>query len=188
VNAIAFLGSPRRDGNSGLLLDEAIKGTGLDVRVFCLDNMRISPCMSCGECSETGVCAIDDDMKEVSEAIVRADRIVLASPIYFMGVSAQAKAMIDRCQAFWCGKYLLGNEISAGEFGRKGLLLLVGGMKTDKGVRCAEATGKAFFRTVSVPEHKSLAYTGIDAKGAIAGHPDAFREALEAGRELAGLV
>jgi hypothetical protein len=78
--------------------------------------------------------------------------------------------------------------IPPGEFGRKGLLLLVGGMKLDvknKGFECAEVTARSFFRTVNVQEHTTLAYDSVDEKGAIAKHPTALKEAYEAGIALA---
>ena len=80
--------------------------------------------------------------------------------------------------------YLLKKPIAAGPYGRKGLLLLVGGMKKEIGIQCAEATANAFFRTVSIPEHKTLSYLGVDAKGAIKKYPTALKEAYEAGKEL----
>jgi multimeric flavodoxin WrbA len=189
MNIIAFLGSPRKDGNTELLLKEVIRGieeSGLKVHVFNLNLMNISPCQNCGGCDDTGICVIEDDMVQVHDAIRTADRIILASPIFFFGLSAQAKTMIDRCQAFWCEKYLLKKPIPEGPYGRKGLLLLVGGQKKEIGIQCAEATAKAFLRTVSVPEHKTLGFLGIDAKGAILQHPTALREAYEAGLQLVG--
>jgi multimeric flavodoxin WrbA len=184
MNVIAFLGSPREGGNTETLLRAAIEGTGQDARVFDLNRMDIKPCLNCGECEETGACILEDDMGEIYKAIRGADRIILASPIFFMGVSAQCKAMIDRCQAFWCEKHLLKRSIEAGEHGRKGLLLLVGGMEREDGIRCAGITATAFFRTVSVPEHRTLAYRGVDARGEILKHPNAMGEAREAGEEL----
>jgi NAD(P)H-dependent FMN reductase len=191
MKTIAFLGSPRREGNTELLLNQAleeVKNSGSDLTLFRLAEMRIFPCQNCGGCDETGRCIIGDDgMAEIYDAIRSADRIILASPIFFSGLTAQTKAMIDRCQCFWCEKYLLKRSIAAGPFGRKGLLLLVGGMKKEigrKGLECAGTTAKAFFRTISVPEHKALGYTGIDTKGEILNHPDALLEAREAGRQL----
>ncbi|MDQ7788345.1 MAG: flavodoxin family protein [Thermodesulfovibrionales bacterium] len=187
MNIIAFLGSPREEGNTELLLREAIKGaqeSGHRVQIFRLNTMDIMPCQNCGGCEETGTCIYNDGMTQIYEAIRKADRIILASPIFFFGVSAQTKMMIDRCQAFWCEKYLLNKPITGGQYTRKGLLLLVGGMKKEIGIRCAEATVKAFFRTVSVPEHKTLGYLGVDAKGEILKHPAAMKEAYEAGKAL----
>ena len=92
--------------------------------------------------------------------------------------------MVDRCQAFWCEKYLLKKVIPAGPHGRKGLLLLVGGMKKDDGKHCAEAVAKGFFRTCSVQEHETLFFGGVDAKGDVQKHPTALQEAYEAGKRL----
>jgi multimeric flavodoxin WrbA len=187
MKVIAFLGSPREGGNSDMLLREAVRAveeTGSDVRLFPLNKMNIMPCQNCGGCDETGICIYDDDMTQIYEAIRTADRVILASPVFFFGLSAQAKAMVDRCQAFWCEKYLLKKPIPAGPYGRKGLLLIVGGMKKEVGIECSGATAKAFFRTISVPEHQTLAYLSIDAKGDILKHHTALKDAYEAGEIL----
>lgn len=187
MKVIAFLGSPRQNGNTEVLLNSAIEGIsegGHDVRIFQLNIMNIKPCQNCGGCDDTGVCVFRDDMDDIYNAIREADRIILASPIFFFGLSAQTKAMIDRCQSFWCEKYLLKKPIPEGPVGRKGLLLLVGGMKKEEGSRCSEVTAKAFFRTISVPEHTTLCFTGVDAKGAILEHPTALKDASKAGKQL----
>ncbi len=189
MKTIAFLGSPRKDGNTELLLKEAIRGvketSGRDVTVFNLNLMNIKPCQDCGGCEKTGECILDDDMTKIYPEIRTADRIILASPIFFFGLSAQSKTMIDRCQSFWCEKYLLRKPIPPGEFGRKGLLILVGGMKKEVGVECGDACAKAFFRTISVGEHEVLSFLSVDAKGAIRKHPTALQDAYEAGKNLA---
>jgi multimeric flavodoxin WrbA len=188
MRVIAFLGSPRKDGNTSILLQEAVRGIeegGHFVKTFNLAHMKIRPCQNCGGCDETGACIIKDDEMEVIYAALReASRIILASPIFFAGLSAQTKAMVDRCQAFWCEKYLLNRPLPAGAEGRKGLFLTVGGMKTGKGIECGGASATAFFRTLSVPEHATLGYRPVDAKGAIREHPTALQEAYAAGREL----
>ena len=187
MNVIAFLGSPRKGGNTELLLSEAIRGaeeSGVKVKLYDLCKMNISPCENCGGCDETGECIIHDDMDEIAKSIRGASRIILASPIFFFGLSAQAKAMIDRCQQFWCEKYLLKRPIPPGDRGRKGLLIVVGGMRKELGVSCSDATATAFFRTVSVPEHKTLSWLAVDAKAEILKHPTALKDAYEAGKEL----
>lgn len=186
MKVIAFNGSPRIEGNTELLLKATIKPLQAEheVKVFRLNFMKIKPCQDCGGCEKTGLCIIKDDMEEIYDAIREADRVILASPVFFFGLSAQAKAMIDRCQAFWCEKYLLKRPITPGPFGRKGLLLLVGGMKNDIGIECSKATAKAFFRTISVPEHEVLSFKGIDEKGAILEHPTALSQGEEAGKKL----
>jgi multimeric flavodoxin WrbA len=193
MKVVAFLGSPREGGNTELLLKEALKGiqeSGFNAHVFALNTMSIMPCQNCGGCDETGICIYEDGMGQIYDAIRKCDRIVLASPIFFSALSAQTKMMIDRCQAFWCEKYLLKKPIPAGMYSRKGLLLMVGGMKKEigmQGMECAERSAKAFFRTVNVPEHKTLSYTGVDAKGEIVKHPTALKDAYEAGKKLVKL-
>jgi multimeric flavodoxin WrbA len=188
MKIVAFCGSPRMGGNTEILMNEAlrpIQEAGHDVTVYALNDLNIRPCQDCGGCSKSGVCVLDDDMSGISAAIRAADRILLASPIFFYSLSAQTKAMVDRCQSFWCEKYLLKRPIPPGPYGRKGLLLLVGGMKKENAAQCAEETAKAFFRTVSVPEHQTLAYGGVDGLGDIEKHPTALQETYEAGKRLA---
>jgi multimeric flavodoxin WrbA len=187
LNVVVFHGSPRAGGNTDILLNETLEGLGPskhNILLFRLNEMDIKPCQNCGGCDETGVCVIQDAMGEIYDAIRRADRIILASPIFFFGLSAQTKIMIDRCQAFWCQKYLLKKSLVSELHGRKGLLLLVGGMKSETGIRCGDATAKAFFRSISVPEHETLSFLGVDSKGAIKDHPTALQQGYEAGVRL----
>lgn len=187
MKVVAFLGSPRVEGNTELLLKEslrAVEEAGHDLTLFRPGDMNISPCLNCGGCDTTGECVISDDMDEVYRAIREGDRFILASPIFFFGLSAQIKAMIDRCQAFWCEKYLLRKTLPQGIYGRKGLLLMVGGMKKEIGFKCGDATATAFFRTISVPKHITLYYSGIDAKGAVLKNSAALNEAYLAGKKL----
>ncbi|HVN95158.1 MAG TPA: flavodoxin family protein [Syntrophorhabdaceae bacterium] len=187
LKVVAFRGSPRRGGNSDILLDEVLKGVNEKTHesvIFTLNDMNIRPCQNCGGCDDTGRCVITDDMAAIYSAIREADRVVVASPIFFFGLSAQTKTMIDRCQAFWSEKYLLKKTIPSGSSGRKGLLLLVGGMKRQTGVQCSEATATAFFRTISVAQHETLSYLGIDARGAILAQTTALEQAYEAGQRL----
>jgi multimeric flavodoxin WrbA len=183
----AFHGSPRVGGNSDILLQEILKPIykeGHEVKLFKLNLMNIKPCQNCGGCDETGICVIKDEMSEIYDAVRAVDRVILSSPIFFFALSAQSKIMIDRFQCFWCGKYLLNKPVPEGRHGRKGLLLLVGGMKKDIGVQCGEATAKAFFRSISIPKHETLSYLGIDNKGAIMHHPTALDDVYLAGERL----
>ncbi len=191
MKVIAFNGSPRRGGNTEILLSEAVRGVreqGVEATVYHLDQMNLRACLGCGKCDAAGLCVIKDDMEMIRSEIRAADRIIVASPIFFFSVSAQIKMMIDRCQAFWAEKYVHRKPVPPGPFGRTGLLLLVGGMKQrekNAGFACAEATVKAFFRTVNVQEHVTLAFDAIDKKGEITKHPTAMKDAFEAGKALA---
>jgi multimeric flavodoxin WrbA len=187
MKVAVFNGSPRKGGNIETLLGEALKAiedSGHEVVRFDLNEMHIRPCQDCGGCEGTGECVQKDDMAMVRDAIRRSERFILASPIFFFSLSAQTKAMIDRCQAFWCEKYLLKRPIPEGANKRKGLLLLVGGMKKEIGIECGGATAKAFFRTISVQEHETVGFLGIDQKGAICRHETALDDVRSAAQRL----
>ena len=188
VKVAAFFGSPRVEGNTYLLLQKAIEGAkdaGAQVEVFNLNDMDILPCQDCDECVETGECIYNDDMDQIYDAIRKSNRFILASPVFFFGISAQAKAMVDRAQSLWCEKYLLKKPLSQEPLKRKGLFIVVGGMKKEIGYTCSEATAKAFFKTISVDEHENVSVVGVDAKGAILKRPDELEKAYEAGKRLA---
>jgi multimeric flavodoxin WrbA len=189
MKVAVFNGSPRTGGNTETLLRETLRPieyAGHDVAQFNLNEMDVRPCQDCGGCEGTGTCVFMDDMTLIADAIRRCDRFILASPVFFFALSAQAKTMIDRCQAFWCEKYLLKRPIPEGPDGRRGLLLLVGGMKKEIGIECSEATAKAFFRTISVPQHETVGFLGVDSKGAIRGHETALTDVYLAGQRLVG--
>jgi len=101
MNLTAVMGSPHgMGGNTGRLLGaliDAARDEGARVSLFCLSEMDISPCRGCGTCHKTGECVIKDDFETVKGALLAADGVVLASPNYLFSVSAQMKALMDRC-------------------------------------------------------------------------------------------
>ncbi len=108
---LALSGSPRRHGNSETLLDEVLRGAieaGAETEKIIASNFRkLRPCVNCAHCMETGECIVQDEMQGLYPKFDRADGLVVASPIYFMGVSAFLKILIDRCQCYWSRKYVL---------------------------------------------------------------------------------
>jgi multimeric flavodoxin WrbA len=188
VRVLGLAGSPRRGGNTDLLLAEVMKGAaaeGAEVKTIVLNDLKISPCQHCEACFEAGVCKVKDDMQMVYKELERADRIVLASPVQFMGVSAQAKAMIDRCQALWARKYILKRPPLGDRRPRKGLFIAVGGMKLANLFEPSLATVKALFKVIDVDYAGDLLFRGVDEKGAIKKHPTALKQAFLAGQKLA---
>lgn len=179
MNIIAFNGSPRPKGNSEIIMNEVVElltTEGLSVKTYNPSKMNISPCQNCGGCDKTGECIIKDEMGDIYDAIKHADRIIIITPVFFFSLPAQLKAMIDRCQSFWCAKYWLKKPIPEGELGRKGLLVTVGGMDKEIGFKCSNSCATAFFRTINVPHHDQLFFKHVDAAGAIKQHPTAFED------------
>ncbi len=94
--------SPRKSGNTDILITEAVKGVtaeGVETEFFSVAGKDIKPCDGCGACRKTGVCNVKDDMQSLYEKLVEADGIIYGTPVYFHGMSAQAKAIIDRTLA-----------------------------------------------------------------------------------------
>jgi len=188
VRVLGIAGSPRRGGNTDLLLAKVLKGAaaeGAEVKTIVLNDLDITPCQHCDACFEAGVCRIKDDMQMVYEELEKADRIVLASPVQFMGVSAQAKAMIDRCQALWARKYILKQPPLGDRRPRKGLFIAVGGMKLANLFEPSLAIVKALFKVLDIEYAGDLLFPGVDEKGAIKKNPDALKQAFSAGQKLA---
>ena len=188
MRVLGIAGSPRRGGNTDLLLNEVMKGAasrGAEVKTIILSHLKIAPCQHCDGCLETGRCKVEDDMQMVYDELQRADRLVLASPVHFMGVTAQAKAMIDRCQALWVRKYILKlPPLGDRQVERKGLFISVGGRNVANLFQPALATVKALFKVLDIAYAGELLFPGIDEKGAITKHPDALKQAFLAGQKL----
>jgi hypothetical protein len=187
VRVLGIAGSPRRGGNTDLLLAEVIRGAqskGAGVKTIVLNDLDMTPCQHCDACFKEGVCRFDDDMQMVYREMEKADRIVLASPVQFMGVSAQAKIMIDRCQALWARKYILKQPPIGDRRPLKGLFIAVGGMKLANLFEPSLAIVKALFKVLDVDYAGDLLVPGVDAKGAIKQHPDALKQAFLAGQKL----
>jgi multimeric flavodoxin WrbA len=188
MKVLGVFGSPRRGGNTDALLKEFLRGcreARADAEEIYLRDLKISPCLEIHACRKDGRCPIRDDMQNLYGKIAEADILALASPVFFYSVSAQAKAFIDRCQAFWSLKYLLKRPVAPGKGIRRGVFLSLGGSRGEKVFDGAVMTMKYFFDSVDMVFHKSLLYRGIDEKGDILKHPEALAEAFALGKEMA---
>ena len=187
MRVLGINGSPRRGGNTEILLDEVLKGAasrGAEVRTVALNPLKILPCQHCDACLKTGKCRINDDMQDIYAELEQADRIVLAAPIHFMGLSAQAKAMIDRCQCLWARKYVLKVPPLGDDRPRKGLFVSVGGTKYRNVFDAGRQVVQSLFTVLNVEYAGELLFKGVDEKGAIARQPDALKQTYEAGQKL----
>lgn len=100
MNILIFSGSPRKGGNTDLLVEAFAKGASQKhhVEVVSVHDYKVNPCMGCNACfkNNANACVQNDDMSLIYEKMSRADMLVIASPVYFYGLSAQLKAVIDR--------------------------------------------------------------------------------------------
>ena len=97
---VVLVGSVRRDGNTELLAKAFAEGAGKhhEVELVSVADYRINPCRGCNYCytSEGNRCIQQDDMPAIYEKLRQADMVVIASPVYFYGISAQLKTLVDR--------------------------------------------------------------------------------------------
>ena len=100
MNILILSGSPRRGGNTELLVEAFVKGASQKhhVEVVSVHDYKVNPCMGCNACfkNENNACIQKDDMCLIYDKMAVADMLVIASPVYFYGLSAQLKAVIDR--------------------------------------------------------------------------------------------
>ena len=149
VKVLGISTSPRVKGNSDLLLRQALAGAesaGAQVDYIRLSDLNIAPCIECNSCYTTGKCKIEDDYQMVSAKMLDADRLIFATPIFFMTVCAQAKMLIDRCQCLWAHKYVLKKPLitSAGR-DRRAMVIAVGGSRSKKMFESIRLTMKYYF-------------------------------------------
>jgi NAD(P)H-dependent FMN reductase len=189
LKILGIAGSPRRDGNTDLLLRQVMDGassSGVETKTVALSELNIAPCRHCDGCIKTGKCVVEDDMQWLHTDIRETEHIVLASPIFFMGVTAQTKAMIDRCQALWVIKYVLKLPVAINPYKeRSGIFVSVGGTKLHNLFEPAKATVKSWFTTLDIKYAGELVFSGIDENGSIQLHPTALKDAFSIGQKLA---
>ncbi len=126
MKILAISCSPRKEGNNVVLLNEALRGAkadGADVELYSVAGKNLQPCDGCWACTKTGKCHIKDDIQgELYDKMVAADGIIFGTPIYYYGMAAQAKIIIDRSMALTLPDRTLANKVggivaTAGSFG-----------------------------------------------------------------------
>ena len=183
--------SPRIKGNSDLLLRQALAGAesaGAGIEYVHLNNYKISPCTECNACYKTGICTVQDDYQRLLNKMLDADRLIFATPIFFMTVCAQAKMLIDRCQCLWAYKYVLKKELLTAGHDRRAMAIAVGGSGSKKQFECIKLTMKTYFDSLQVHYTANLFVNKIDALGEIEKHPTAMKEAYRLGTQLVASV
>lgn len=91
INCLGIATSPRRGGNTGILLEKALEGTasaGARTELLNINDFKFSPCLACDGCFKEGKCVILDDMQIIYDKLLTADRIILAAPIFSMGLKS----------------------------------------------------------------------------------------------------
>ena len=186
---LGFQGSPRKKGNTSFLLTnfmQTVEKLGAQPRIVEVTRKNITPCQEYVVCERKGYCPIDDDVKsEIYPLIRQAEVIILASPIFFFNMTAQLKAVVDRCQLFWARKYKLKLSDPAKKT-KRGFLLSVGASKGKSLFEGLQLTAKYFFDAIDARYEGSLTYREIEGPKDMAKHPKVLTDIEKAAADLIG--
>lgn len=178
---VAFVGSPRKNGNTALLVQAVAQGAAevpAQVEVYYLNDMQIKPCQSCFDCRETGVCSIEDELQPVYEKIKAADAIVIGSPIYMLQVCAQTKILFDRLLP------LIGDGFQP-RFGTKKTVLVYSMGNADlESVKPSLAVNDAILAVMGLNVVNTIIVTGANNPQAAAADEQLIERARHTGRQL----
>ncbi len=189
IEVLALAGSPRKGGNSDILLESVLDGVRsvlpVSLKKFYLNTVKLVPCQACGGCEKTGICTVQDDMQEIYQSLMKLSIIVVSSPIYFNSISAQLKAVIDRCQAHWYSNFILGEFCSKTSWPRKGIFLSTRGQKGQEIFKYSEKIIKAFLKNENIDYSGSYFVDSVDEKGSVKAFPQCLEECFLLGKKTA---
>jgi multimeric flavodoxin WrbA len=179
VKILGLSCSPRRMGNTEILVSEALSGAqneGAEVELFSLSGKEIKPCDGCETCYKTGKCHINDDMQTIYQKLVQADGIIFGTPIYFYTMTSQAKALMDRTIALREPNFDLTNKVG-------GVVAVAGNLGIIDAI-------KDFYFYIALNHMVAADYVFgyASKKGAIRRDELAMKAAWELGREMVQLV
>lgn len=195
MKVLAILGSPIRKRNSETLTKKVLeslenhfsKDTSLEVDLVSVQNLKISPCVACDRCTRIKGCVFQDDMTYLYKAFNDSDIILFASPLYFNSVSAQAKAIIDRCQAIFSSKYVLKDPMIDRDRKRLGLFISTAGVDMKDDPELFKGTLPVmdlFFRSINT-EYLGNLFVGNVDRVRVEDNSEALDSAKDWGRTLA---
>jgi multimeric flavodoxin WrbA len=135
MKALIVNGSPRARGTTSTLvavLSKLLESKGYEIDRFDITFLKIEPCSECLSCLLKEGCIIIDPMIIIYERLKQADLVILATPVFFSGPTAQMKAFIDRLQAFWAAKNRLKRKLRNKKAATIGLVVGARGSEIDE--------------------------------------------------------
>ena len=179
---LAVMGSPRRNGNTHILVSKIVEGAranGAVVDELFLGELNISECDGCYACWKGRQCSKNDDMRAIYPAIIQSDVIIFGTPVYWYGPTALMKAFIDRFVYFNCPE----NRQKI-----KGLSAALAIPFEEDDLDTAGGVVEFFQKSLAYLEIKLLGQIivpGVGEKGAIRSKPESLQQAYDLGRKLA---
>jgi len=174
---LGIVGSPRRNGNTEVLVDEVLKGAeqaGAQIEKVILNELDINPCQACNSCYKTGQCSHDDDMTELFNKMEKADGWILGTPVYWFGPTAQFKAFLDR----WY------NPLHKKFKGKRVILVIPLGDKNEKTARHTVGMITDSLKFLKIEISKIILAPGINRRGVVSENTSLLSEASLAGKNF----
>jgi multimeric flavodoxin WrbA len=182
---LGIYGSPRKGGNTDQLLDKALEGArsaGAETKAIYTRDLKMCGCIECGGCDKTGKCVVEDDMQLVYPLLEEADVIFLASPIFFYGITAQAKALIDRSQALWSKRMLEKSPQERKQYDSgRGYVIAVGATRGKNLFEGVQLTAKYFFDALDMSYDGGIFFRRLEKRTAVQESPETLQEAFNLG-------
>lgn len=171
---LGLQGSPRRRGNTHFLVSSFLaeaERLGARTRLLEVDRMHVVPCKEYVVCEKRGFCPIEDDVKtEVYPLLREADFVVVGTPVFFYNMTAQLKAVVDRCQVFWARKYRFRLRDPKHQK-KEGILLSMAATRGKKLFDAIHLTVKNFFDALDIAYAEALTYREIEGPKDMKAHP-----------------
>lgn len=99
MKVLLINGSPRKDGNTAISLNEMVKvfeREGIETEILHIGGKDIRGCIACGKCRQLGKCVFDDIVAEAAEKLAEADGLVVGSPVYYASANGTVVSFMDR--------------------------------------------------------------------------------------------
>ena len=186
VIVIGVMGSPHRHGNTEILLDTFLKGAedagGIPEKII-LSKLEYTSCRGCNACHKSGECILDDDIPPVFNRMLIADCIVISSPIFTMGITAELKSFIDRAHYLWVQHFKLATKPLSPDKKvlHRGYFLSTAGMDRDDVFHTAFPMMRALFNIFGFSYCADILAKNMDGSGGVNGDPKILKQAYQAG-------
>jgi len=182
MKIVAIVGSPRPKGNTDLLIDQALEeaaSRGAETEKIILSQYRVNPCLGHQNCSSFAECKQNDDIPGILDKFRSAEGIILGSPVYYYGITAQMKAFIDRNYFLYRHDIPLSARCA-------GLVVVAGGAGIDQTVRALRRYVKL---ATEMPDEKICIVSGYASQpGDVNGNPSLLEEARKMGAQMVEIL
>lgn len=160
--ATILFGSPHRRGFTGLLLEEYLQALGDHFHTEMVNayDLKIEPCQGCGFCEKQDGCMIPD-FTEIDQLLRTADLLLVATPIYYLGLPAPLKAILDRTQRYFSARFSLGLHPPIAKH-KEAALLLTCGAESGDGADMISRQIKMAFTVLNATLREEILWAGTD--------------------------